>query len=246
VNSTISRQSGWNNVSRLIAVLLLTLSPGLAAAAESREIEPLASLKEAARAFLEQEAAQMQGEVEVRIGRLDPRLRLARCDQPLSGFWPNGGRKLGNVTVGVRCEGSASWSIYVRAKLSVFESVVVASRPLSRGSKVGPGDLELLREDVTRLTSGYYSAIEEVRGMEVRRSIRAGMVLNRSLVKAPILIKRGEKVTITAASGSVQVRMEGKALDAGARGELIEVLNLSSKQKVEAEVIAPGVVRVRM
>lgn len=231
---------------RWMTTLLVLMLPLTLAAAESREVQSLASLKEAASRFLEQEATQMQGEVEVSVGRLDPRLRLAPCDQPLSGFWPRGGRKLGNVTVGIRCEGTASWSIYVRAKLSVYETVVVASRPLDRGSSLSPADVELLREDVTRLTSGYYSRIDDIVGMEVRRSVRAGMVLNRSLVKAPILIKRNEKVSITARTGSVEVRMEGKALDAGARGELIEVLNLSSKQKIEAEVIAVGVVRVRM
>jgi flagella basal body P-ring formation protein FlgA len=66
------------------------------------------------------------------------------------------------------------------------------------------------------------------------------------MVKAPILIRRGEKVSIIASTGTVTVRMEGKALEAGARGDVITVLNLSSKQKVEARVLAPGKVQVQM
>lgn len=99
---------------------------------------------------------------------------------------------------------------------------------------------------MTRLSGGYFSSLDEVTGMEVRRSVRVGTVLNHSMVKAPILIKRGEKVSITAITGSVSVRMEGKALSAGARGDVIQVQNLSSGQRIEAVVVSPGVVQVRM
>ena len=43
-----------------------------------------------------------------------------------------------------------------------------------------------------------------------------------------------------------EVVTQGEALRAGAKGEVIEVKNLSSRQVVEAEVVSPGVVRVRM
>jgi flagella basal body P-ring formation protein FlgA len=193
-----------------------------------------------------QETSSIKGDVEVSIDRLDPRLRLALCDQPLEGFWPKGARKMGSVSVGVRCNGSNTWSIYTRAKVAVFESVVVANRPLSRGESLDASDVELVREDLTRLSSGFYSQIEDVVGMEVRRPVRAGTVLGRGMVKAPILIHRGEKVSITASTGTVTVRMEGKALASGAKGDVITVMNLSSKHKIEATVAAPGVVKVRM
>lgn len=225
---------------------LLLLLPAVGMAAGAVTIQPLSSIQEAAKQFLEEEAAMMQGEPEVSIGRIDPRLRLAQCDQPLAGFWPNGARKMGNVTVGVRCQGSVNWSVYVRARVALYDTVVVSSRPLSRGSRLGVDDVELMREDITRLGSGYFTTLEQVVGMEARHGVRAGMVLNRNLLKAPIVIRRGDKVSITASTGSVRVQMEGKALEAGAVGELIEVENLSSKQRLEAEVIGPGVVQVRM
>ena len=128
----------------------------------------------------------------------------------------------------------------------VYETVAVAARPLSRGERLSAADIDLQRQDVSRLSGGYQNSVDEVVGMEVRRSVRAGMVLNRSVIRPPILVNRGERVSITAANGTVHVSMEGKALASGARGELIEVVNLSSRNKLEAEVIAPGVVRVRM
>ena len=41
-------------------------------------------------------------------------------------------------------------------------------------------------------------------------------------------------------------RMAGEALQDGAKGEMIRVRNLSSRQELQGEVVAPGLVRVPM
>lgn len=227
-------------------ILLLLLVPLGAFAAAAPPVQTPQSMRQAVTQFLQQHAQQMKGETEVGVDPIDPRLRLARCDGPLEAFWPKGGKRAGSVTVGLRCQGQVSWSIYLRARLAVYETVAVAARPLGRGERLSAADIELQRQDVSRLSGGYHTRIQELAGMEVRRSVRAGIVLDRSVVKPPILVSRGERVSITASSGVVQVSMAGKALKSGARGEFIEVVNLSSRQKLEAEVVAPGVVRVRM
>lgn len=227
-------------------LLLILLLPMAAVAMSEQQIQSPQSIQEAVRDFLQRQAEQLNGDVEVGVDSIDPRLRLVQCDGPLQAFWPKGGRRTGVVTVGLGCEGQASWSIYVRGKLIVYESVAVAARPLGRGERLKAGDIEMQRQDVSRLSGGYHNQAKDVIGMEVRRSIRAGMVLDRSVVRPALLVSRGDRVSITASNSRVLVSMEGKALDSGARGELIEVENLSSRQKLEAEVVAPGVVRVRM
>lgn len=227
-------------------LLLILLLPMAVIAMEEQRIQSPQSIQEAVKSFLQQQAEQMKGEVELGVDSIDPRLRLTQCDGLLEAFWPKGGRRIGMVTVGLRCDGQAPWSIYVRGKLAVYESVAVAARPLGRGERLKVGDIDMQRLDVSRLSGGYHSRAQDVIGMEIRRSVRAGMVLDRSVVRPPLLVSRGDRVSITASNSRVQVSMEGKALGSGARGELIEVQNLSSRQKLEAEVVAPGVVRVRM
>lgn len=225
-------------------LLLMLMLPTAVFASE--QVQSPQSLREAVAEFLQQQASEIKGDVEVGVDAVDPRLRLAACDGSLEAFWPKGGRRMGIVTVGLRCLGQTSWSIYLRGRLTVYETVAVAARPLGRGERLSVGDIEMQRQDVSRLSGGYHNRARDVVGMEVKRSIRAGMVLDRSVVRPPLLVSRGERVSITASNSRVQVSMEGKALDSGARGELIQVENLSSRQKLEAEVVAPGVVRVRM
>lgn len=210
------------------------------------EAQPLQSIRDEVRRFVEANVEQATGEVVVTVGQLDRRLRLTQCEMPLQAYFPSHVKPLGNITVGVRCEGKKPWSLMVQARVQQFISVVTASRPLGRGQTLGSRDIKLLKTDISRISGGYYARPEAVKGMVLKRSVRAGTVLNTAMLTPAIVIKRGEKVTIYAISGTIDVRMEGKALSAGAKGEVIEVKNLSSGKVIEAEVVSPGVVKVRI
>ena len=210
------------------------------------EVQPLESIRDAVQLFVEANLDNSLGETVVTVGQLDRRLSLAKCEEPLEAYFPNSVKPMGNITVGIRCEGVKPWSLMVQTRIEQFIDVVVAARPLGRNRTLNIDDIKLSRTDTSRLRGGYYAHLEEASGMVLSRAVKAGTVLTTVMLKPAILIKRGEKVMIRAETGSIQVRMEGQALQAGAKGEMIEVKNLSSKQVIEAEVVSPGVVRVRM
>lgn len=225
---------------------MLLLVWAFPSAADEQSIQSVESIREAAQAFLEQEASSEQGRIEIEVGQLDPRLRLQRCELPLSVAFPPAGRRSGNLTVGVRCDGDKPWTIYVQAKVKVMLPVVVSTGPISRGSRVSSSDLTLEERDVGSIVGGYLTDIEEAVGLQMRRSVRPGMVLEKNMLKAEKVVKRGEMVTILAETSGIEVRMEGKALEDGTRGEVIRVENLSSGKQIEAQVIAAGLVKVRL
>ena len=71
---------------------------------------------------------------QITAGELDPRLRLANCTTKLQAFLPAGARAQGNTTVGVRCNGRSPWQVYVPVAVKILDQVLVASRPLARGT----------------------------------------------------------------------------------------------------------------
>lgn len=229
----------------LLAGALLLGSHGVAFGAAS--IQGLDSIREAARQFLQREVEQRHGSTaEIRVGQLDRRLRLQRCATPLEVF-PTGHRRLvGATTVGVRCAGPKPWTLYVSARVTVYDEVLVAARPLSRGHRLGEGDVHLARRALSQLHYGYLERLEDVRGMVLTRRVARGEVLRSNQLQAPKLVRRGEKVTLTAQLEGVEVRMQGKALSDGAAGQRIQVRNLSSRRVVEGTVVARGVVRVAL
>ncbi len=203
-----------------------------------------ASIRDAARAFILNEYADQDPNVEV--GRLDARLRLSRCTTALETFAPAGNRRLGNTTVGIRCNGSKPWTLYVAVKVQLFESVVVAARPLTRSSIIGPQDVKLERRDLGRLVYGYLTRLDHAIGQSVRRPIAADKAIRPGQIEPQQLVRRGQRVTILAKSGGLEVRMAGKALMDGAAGQRIRIKNTVSKRVVEAVVLAANTVRVTL
>ena len=64
------------------------------------------------------------------------------------------------------------------------------------------------------------------------------------MVADPLLVKRGDKVTMVIERGGLKVTMAGKALEDGAVGDKISLSNLVSRRDVMGSVQADGTVRI--
>lgn len=202
------------------------------------------SIRQAVSQFVSDELSSAQ-DVQAVVGKLDSRLRLKQCDSPLEAFWPPGARKQGKGTVGVRCDGGKPWRLFVRVEIQVFKDVVVLNRPKVRGDVLTPSDVQLVRKEVSRLGDRYLTDVTLVSGYHFKRAVKSGTVLNLRMFKAPYAVKRGERVTITADTAGIQVKMPGKALANGMVGAVIKVRNSSSNRIVEGEVVGKGIVKIR-
>jgi len=205
------------------------------------------SIYQAARNFVRsQVASQNNQQAEIKIGKLDSRLKLNQCNKKLNTFLPKGSRKLGKTTVGVKCTGRKPWSLHVSVTISVFKNVLVASHQLNKNSILTEADYKLEKHDLAELHYGFFEDLKSAAGMKLKRRVLAGAVLTPAMLKKPKIISRGQQISIMAQSGRMQVRMEGKALANGAVGERIKVMNLKSKQKLEGIVTSSGVVKVEI
>ena len=232
-------------MNRIAAFVISLLSTGLAgqAWADTQAHEEIYAV---ARSFMQQELAREQlKDATLEIGTLDKRLRLARCEQPLAAYLPRGSRHIGKTTIGVRCMGLKPWSINLTARVDVFRRVLVSVGTLSRGDEVTSGDIMSARRNLASLPHGYLEDTDDTVGMVAKRRILPGTALTPSMLKKPQLVKRGQQVTIVADAGNASVSMMGKALSAGAMGEMIQVQNKSSNRKLQGVVSGPGEVRVR-
>lgn len=226
----------------LLFVLWLTVVPSFA----QGEIQSHESITTAVYDFLSSQLSNDGTIDEISVGTLDARLRLKRCPVPLVTAFPPASRKQGNVTVGVKCEGEKPWSLYVQAKVSRLGEVVVAVRTMVRDEIVSADDVILQRRELDGVVGGYLTQLSDPLGMRVVRTIRADEVVNPAYLTQPILVKRGDRVTIMARSGGVEVRMDGKALSDGVMGAQIRVMNLSSKKEVKGIVLGQGSVEIGM
>lgn len=82
-------------------------------------------------------------------------------------------------------------------------------------------------------------------GMTPRKGVNAHKPLTESDLMMPEMVKKGESVTMTLSTGILNLTAQGKALETGAVGDIVRVLNISSNQVIEGTVTAPRTITVR-
>ncbi|MGA0927530.1 MAG: hypothetical protein ACO3RW_10050, partial [Burkholderiaceae bacterium] len=96
------------------------------AAVFARANQPLEDITDIARdAATTAAIARGYDDVMVSIRPLDSRLAPALCDEPLQALPANSARTLGAVSVGVRCNGTKPWTIYVRGTVNAYTDIPV-------------------------------------------------------------------------------------------------------------------------
>ena len=239
---------GWRQA-RLWLGVVAVLCAGATHTASARSSGPVqstGSIQAAAEHFLRDMLGTERRAFEVHVGRVDRRLRLPECSAPLGAYLPPGGRRNGQVTVGVRCTGDTPWKLFVSARVHIYEEVVIARHPIIRGQVVAASDLARERRDIARLGEGYFVDPRALIGKHARRAISAGELIRHRALDQPKSVRRGQRVVLVARSPGFEVRMEGKALAAGGIGDIIRVRNRRSRRIVEGVIASSGVVHVHM
>ncbi len=179
--------------------------------------------------------------VNVETQAIDPRLRLAKCAEALD-YSMNANTQLpGRALVKVACKSSqAAWSIYVSASVSWEQDIVVATAGLRRGQDIGTDDVRIERRRLKRPGIKYVHSLQQVVGKVAGRRLAANKAVDWRFLEQADLVRKGEAVQLLAKNASISVKIEGKALTSGAKGEQIRVQNPLSNRIVDALVTARG------
>ncbi len=122
--------------------------------------------------------------------------------------------------------------------------VPVLAHAMERGEIISPRDIVIERVPSNALRPDMITDAGRLAGMSARRQLREGVPLTRDQLMEPILVQRGDLVTILFRSPGLTLTTRGRALSSGARGDVIQIFNIQSKRTVEAEVTGPGFVAV--
>ncbi|MFP6849189.1 MAG: flagellar basal body P-ring formation chaperone FlgA [Pseudomonas sp.] len=248
---TTTNRHSRETCQRWLAVLpaLLALCYSATATAEATRPEQLIGAGEV---FLEQavsdylQRSNIAGRHEIEINRLDPRLRLPLCEEPLTTTLESPTEPVGRVTLRVRCDGNTPWTVFVPGQVRLYREVVVVSRPLKRNNLVTNNDVILAERDVGLLNQGYLTALPQAIGKKLTRPMLPDQVLAPIHVQLAEAVHKGDQVVISAHSGGISVRMPGEALSDGAIGKQISVRNQRSNRVIRARIVGPGQVEVAM
>jgi flagellar basal body P-ring formation protein FlgA len=184
------------------------------------------------------------GKYEIGGAQIDPRLQLPQCEQTLQVFTQSGEIKPGRNTVGVRCHGEKGWTIYSMVSVRSFKDVLVLNRSLRRSDVIRAEYLSAETRDIGLLQQGYLTELDDVVDKQAVRNIPAGSVLSKLHFAELTLVKRGERVNIQSGKAGVLISAVGTAMGDGAKGQKINVKNMSSQRVIQATVVDSGQVSV--
>jgi flagella basal body P-ring formation protein FlgA len=197
------------------------------------------SIREAICNYLAEQTGAAEGwEIKFDLSERQQRL-LAAATSPVvcsGGQAPWTGQQLFSFT----CATSPGPAILsVSAEVMPSLRVVGGQRAIARGAIITAADVELRQMEQSTAANSRrapLTTIDELIGMEAGRAIPIGDVIYSDQVRAPLLVKRGEQVTVVAQGGGIRVRTAARAAQEGARGELVQVESLETKEKYDARV----------
>src|SRR5882757_1579780 len=129
----------------------------------------------------------------------------------------------------------------MRVTGTLVETVAAAVpvRAIAAGDLLKASDVVVERRPKTEA-----AAVADVVGYAAKRALRVGEVIRAADVTKPELVGRNETVLISFEAPGMVLSLRGKALESGALGDVVNVLNTQSKRTLHATVSGPGRVTV--
>lgn len=180
------------------------------------------------------------------LGKLDSRLRLKACAEPLSIEFARRNMVSGNTAVLVRCPQESAWKIHLPVTIDVFDDVLVAAKPLLKGQFIDTDAVRFQKQNIARLKNGYYSRDSNLEQLESRRNLAQGTVLTPANLSPRLLVHSGQQVTLVLDYNGMQIRSTDEALRSASLGEVVRVRNSQSLKIVEGVVSGEAQVRVNL
>lgn len=250
---SLAKTRAWMPWSGLLALWLLGLlsmagAPSWAAApAPAMDVRDLAGpVRELAMQALGAKAgAASTPRVEIEIGRLDPRLKLAACERIVPSL-PSGGRLWGPSRVALHCaSGPVAWRTWLPVVLRVFGPGLAATQALPEGTLLMTHHLQSVEVEYSAGAAPVLAPPDSVLGRALARPLGAGQALREGDVRQRVWFQGGDTVQLIARGDGYSVASEGRAETAGIEGRPVRVRTETGKM-VEGRAVGPRRVEVML
>jgi flagellar basal body P-ring formation protein FlgA len=167
--------------------------------------------------------------VEVRVGQLDARLKLAPCAS-VQPYLPAGMKLWGAARIGLRCaDAGVRWNVFLPITVDVFGPGLVAAAALPSGAVLGAADLKPATVNLSASPSTALTSSELAIGRTLARPLSPGDALRDADLRARQWFAAGDSVRIVAGGSGWRIHGEGQALNPGLEGQTVRVRTESGR-----------------
>ena len=148
-----------------------------------------------------------------------------------------------SVTISAPAGDPAAKTYRYSGRAIAVASIPVVVRTVRRGSVISPDDVEMRNVPLRRIDNATLQDLEEVSGMEAKRTLRASQPIRARDIQRPQLVRQNEEVTVKFDAPGLSLTVLARSLQSGAKGEVINIRNMQSNRIVQGEIIGAGLVR---
>ena len=135
-------------------------------------------------------------------------------------------------------------AVSVNGRFARIVDLPVLDRQIRPGDEIKESDLRWIEVAAEKLTQNLVISPAELIGKTPKRRIRPGYPVRVYDVRDPIVIEKGETVRMIFEANGINLSAVGRALEPGAKNQMIRILNTASKRTIEALVTSSGQVLV--
>lgn len=131
----------------------------------------------------------------------------------------------------------------VTGKLLIEIAIAVPNRTVAINEIIGRGDVMQIKLPRERVATDVVTDPAQLVGKSARHMLRAEQPLRAGDIQEPLVVHRGDLVTIELRTAVMQLGAQGKALEDGALGATIRVVNTQSNRTIDTIVAGANLVR---
>lgn len=126
-----------------------------------------------------------------------------------------------------------------RGRIEQISYVPGLKRQLLPGETIREGDITWVRVPKRRLGKTIVQSKQALVGMTPRRPLAVNQPVRLGDIQRPTMVKKGSQVSVAYKAGNLIIMSRARALESGARGDVIRIQNIRSKQTLEGVVTGP-------
>lgn len=183
--------------------------------------------------------------MEVTVGELDSRLRLAPCTR-VEPYLPVGTRLWGKTRLGLRClEGSAKWNVFLPVTVKAYGQAWVIKGQVNAGAALTPDDVMEAEVDWAERREAIISNPDQWLGQVANRTLNSGQALRQGMVRPAQVFRAGAQVRVVAQGEGFSITSDGQALSVGVVGESARI-KMDNGHVMSGEVLDSRTVRLEI
>lgn len=161
-------------------------------------------------------------------------------DQPatleVTRFTTDADRKTFQATIAAPSKDNPIQQFQINGRISAVIEVPVLSENVHAGEVIRDHHIKYMNVKERDFSRDMIVETEQLIGMTARRVVIADRPIRSAEIIAPQVIERGEIVTLAVNAGFMKLTAQARALQDGAKGDIIRVVNTASNQTVRAVV----------